>query len=500
MKIFNATQVRACDNFTIMQEGISSHRLMEHAAEACLQWIREHFSLPRTFLVICGMGNNGGDGLALTRLLIREGYSAKAIVLKHREQFSEDASVNFKLLHQLAPEHIEVLEPGSFITEAPEEIILIDALFGNGISRALSGWVAEFVNEINFLHNTKIAIDLPSGLPSDTLPEPNASVIGAHYTLSFQFYKRSFLHAESEKYTGKIAILDIGLSTRFIENNHSRCRLTELEDIKSIYKTRNAFGHKGTYGTAILNGGSYGKMGAIALSTKAALRSGAGKVFVQAPDCGYEIVQILAPEAMFITAGERSVTQFIFPEHATALGIGPGLGLETATKTAFSRFLETCSRPVVLDADALNIIAENKTLLHEIPPQSILSPHPGEFERLFGISANSMAQAELARNQAMKYNICIILKGHYSMIFLPDGECWYNPTGNPGMATGGSGDVLTGILTGLLAQGYRAQEAAISGVYLHGLAGDLAAKDISEEALVAGDIVDYLGKAFLWIQ
>jgi NAD(P)H-hydrate epimerase len=203
---------------------------------------------------------------------------------------------------------------------------------------------------------------------------------------------------------------------------------------------------------------------------------------------------------MFLSAGDQYVTRFTFPEDANALGIGPGLGLEEGTKRAFTQFLEACSRPIILDADALNIISENKILLHQIPAQSILSPHPGEFERLFGTSINSMARAELARNQAMKYNIIIILKGHYSMVFLPDGECWYNPTGNAGMATAGSGDVLTGILTGFMAQGYSPKEAAISGTYLHGLAGDLAAKNHSEEALIATDLIDYLGKAFLKIQ
>jgi hydroxyethylthiazole kinase-like uncharacterized protein yjeF len=496
MKVFTAAQIKACDAFTIQEQNITSGDLMERAARACFEWVYKNYSRNTPVLVVCGMGNNGGDGLALTRILLQEGFSTKAVVLKHTEQFSPDATQNFTLLHHLAPDNIQILTEGMFITELPENILLIDCLFGTGLNRPLEGWPAEFVREFNELKNDKIAIDIPGGLPSDSLPAKDAAVIKAKHTLSFQFYKRSFLHKEAEVFTGNIHILDIGLSEKFIGITHSQYNTIDHEVIKSIYQPRNSFGHKGTYGKAMLIGGSYGKIGAIALSTKAALRSGAGLVFTQAPQCGYEILQALNPEAMFISGGKDFIEQIDVDDKAT-VGIGPGLGQQPETKQALLSFLEQYNEPVVLDADALNILSEKEDYLHLLTSDTILTPHPKEFERLFGVAKDSMFQVEIGRAKAMKYNIFIVLKGHHTAVLTPSGECWYNTTGNAGMATGGTGDILTGIITSLRAQGYTAKNAALLGVYLHGLAGDLAAKDLSREALIAGDIPDYLGKAFL---
>jgi hydroxyethylthiazole kinase-like uncharacterized protein yjeF len=496
MKIFTAAQIKACDAFTIQEQNITSLELMERAAGACFEWIRKNYSMDTPVLVICGMGNNGGDGLAITRILLQEGFSAKAVVLKHTEQFSPDATQNFTLLHHLAPDNVQILTEGMFVTELPENILLIDCLFGTGLNRPLEGWPAEFVREINELKNDKIAVDIPSGLPSDSLPAKDASVIKAKHTLSFQFYKRSFLHKEAEPFTGTVHLLNIGLSEKFITTTHSQYNTIDLDLIKSIYQPRNQFGHKGAYGKAVLIGGSYGKIGAIALSTKAALRSGAGLVFIQAPQCGYEILQISNPEAMFIRGGKDYIEQ-IDVEANTTVGIGPGLGQQPETKKALLSFLEHYNEPVVLDADALNILSEKEDYLHLLTPDTILTPHPKEFERLFGAAKDSMYQVEIGRAKAMKYNIFIVLKGHHTAVLTPSGECWYNTTGNAGMATGGTGDVLTGIITSLRAQDYRAKNAALLGVYLHGLAGDIAATALSQEALIAGDILDYIGKAFL---
>jgi NAD(P)H-hydrate epimerase len=496
MKIFTAQQIKACDAFTIQQEGISSAALMERAATACYKWINEHYSRERPVLVVCGMGNNGGDGLALTRILLQEGFSARAVVLKHTEKFSPDATHNFTLLHQFAPEHLQILTPGTFVTELPANILIIDALFGSGLNRPLEGWAALFVQELNELDNEKIAIDIPSGLPPDSMPAPGTAVIRARHTLSFQFFKRSFLHREAEAYTGNVHLLDIGLSDRYIQTTHTQYHTIDGTIAAALYKPRNAFGHKGTYGKVMLTGGSYGKVGAIALSTRAALRCGAGLVVTQAPECAYEILQTLHPEAMF-TANGKKHTEHIASDDQSAMGIGPGMGTEPATRKALLDFLEQYNKPLVLDADALNILAEKEEHLHLLTPGSIITPHPREFERLFGPAKDSMFQVEIGRAKAMKYNICIVLKGHHTAVLLPSGECWYNTTGNAGMATGGSGDVLTGMLTALLAQGYTAAEAARLGVYLHGLAGDLAAAVTGEEALVAGDITTYLGRAFL---
>lgn len=496
MKIFTAAQIKACDAFTLQEQNITSLELMERAARACFEWIYKNYALDTPVLVVCGMGNNGGDGLAITRILLQEGFSARAVVLKHTEQFSPDASQNFTLLHHLAPDNVQILTEGMFITELPENILIIDCLFGTGLNRPLEGWPAEFVKEINELSNDKIAVDIPGGLPSDSLPAKDAAAIKAKHTLSFQFYKRSFLHKEAEIFTGNIHILNIELSKKFTATTHSQYNTIDHEVIKNIYQPRNQFGHKGTYGKAVLIGGSYGKIGAIALSTKAALRSGSGLVFTQAPQCGYKILQTSNPEAMYISGGKDFIEQIDVEDKAT-IGIGPGLGQQPETKKALLSFLEHYNEPVVLDADALNILAEKENYLHLLTPDTILTPHPKEFERLFGAAKDSMFQVEIGRAKAMKYNIFIVLKGHHTAVLTPSGECWYNTTGNAGMATGGTGDVLTGILTSLLAQGYSAKNAALLGVYLHGLAGDLAAAEISQEALIAGDIPDYLGKAFL---
>ncbi|PSK89837.1 NAD(P)H-hydrate dehydratase [Taibaiella chishuiensis] len=495
MKIFTARQIRECDAFTIQEEGITSADLMERAANACASWLQQHYSNHTPVLVVCGMGNNGGDGLALTRILLQQGYPARAVVLRHAAQFSPDAAHNLTLLHQLMPENIRILEPGQYLSTLSEDILVIDALFGTGLNRPLEDWPASFVQELNALSNTVIAIDTPSGLPADSLPEPEAAVIRAQYTLSFQFYKRSFLHPEAAVHTGAVHLLDIGLSTQYITATHTQYYTTGAATAAALYKPRNPFGHKGSFGKVQLVGGSYGKMGAIALSTRAALRSGAGLVFTAAPETGNTILQVLNPEAMFIAAG-KEVVEKIKAEDKAVLGIGPGMGQAPETGAALLRYIRSANGSLVLDADALNLVAAEKDMLHLLPAHTIITPHPREFERLFGKAPDSMLQVELARANAMKYNICIVLKGHHTAVVLPTGACWYNTTGNAGMATGGSGDVLTGILTALLAQGYTPADAARLGVYLHGLAGDLAAAASGQEALIAGDLPDWLGAAF----
>jgi hydroxyethylthiazole kinase-like uncharacterized protein yjeF len=499
LKIFTARQIRECDAFTIQEEGIASAVLMERAADACATWLLHNYDSATPVLVVCGMGNNGGDGLALARILLQGGFSASAVILKHTAQFSPDAAHNLTLLHQLAPENVRILEEGQFLSDLPEDILVIDALFGTGLNRPLEGWAAAFVQELNELPNTIIAIDIPSGLPADSLPDISAAVIRAKHTLSFQFYKRSFLHRETAGLTGLVHVLDIGLSRQYMESTHSQYNITDDATAAALYKPRDPFGHKGSFGKVQLVGGSYGKMGAIALSTRAALKSGAGLVFTAAPAAGYTILQVLNPEAMFIEAGEDYVAH-INAEEKAVLGIGPGMGQAPETAAALFRFITTCDHSLVLDADALNILASGNNALHLLPAGTILTPHPKEFERLFGTAKNSMLQVELARANAMKYNICIVLKGHHTAVVLPSGACWYNVTGNAGMATGGSGDVLTGIITALLAQGYTAGDAAQLAVFLHGRAGDLAAAQSGQEALIAGDLTAWLGAAFKSLQ
>jgi hydroxyethylthiazole kinase-like uncharacterized protein yjeF len=497
MKIFSAAQIKECDAYTIQTARITSADLMERAATRCVDWLKNNFSREALFVILCGPGNNGGDGLAIARLLHQRGYGVKAFLLNFGNELSPDCAANLQRLQQKDGQLVTVVEPGAFITDLPPHVVIIDAILGSGLSRPAEGWVAAFIERVNKMANHKVAIDIPSGLPADIAVDGDAVVLRANDTLTFQFYKRCFLHPESAPAAGNIHILDIGLDKDFIQNTHTQYRTLDKEDVAAFFKPRNRFAHKGMNGSVLLAGGSYGKIGAMVLTTKAALRSGAGLVTALVPECGYNIMQTAVPEAMCLTNGAQSLEAINNWEHFEVTGIGPGMGTARTTAQALGTFLEACKDPVVLDADALNIIAANPDLLSKLPKNSVITPHPREFSRLFGDNTNTMIQVDNARIQAMRYNINIVLKGHHTAIVNTEGECWYNMTGNAGMATGGSGDVLTGIITGLMAQGYTPQQAAMLGVYLHGAAGDLAAKELSEEALVAGDIIDYLGKAFM---
>jgi len=495
MKIFSASQIRACDTYTIHASKISSYELMEKAATQCVAWINNNLPADTVFIVLCGSGNNGGDGLAITRMLHRQGYSAKAFLLRFSDELTEDCRKNFERLNSIEKGLVEILPQDSLIADVPGHVIIIDALLGTGLNRPAEGWVADFVSHINELPNTVISVDIPSGMPADSIPGKSAQIIRATHTLSFQFYKRSFLHPETGSYTGKLCILDIGLSPTFIASTHTSYYIADGPTAKSLYQPGDSFAHKGDYGQAMIVAGSKSMMGAAVLASKAALRAGAGKVKALVPECGYDIMQSSVPEAMCYVSGETCVSR-IKDWQGSVVGIGPGLGTNEATIRAFADFISACKEPMVVDADGLNILAQQPDLLHKLPADSVLTPHPKEFERLFGTSRDSMQMVEMARTQSMKYNIYIVLKGHHTVVVTPEGECWYNMTGNAGMATGGSGDVLTGIITGLMARGYASFDAARLGVYLHGLAGDYAAAAWTENAMVAGDIVNHMGHAF----
>jgi NAD(P)H-hydrate epimerase len=472
---------------------------MERAATQCVEWISARFTKDNLFVVLCGSGNNGGDGLAIARMLHYSGYGVKAFMLQLGE-LSADCNANMQRLQKMDGYLLDIMQPDTFITDIPGNIVIIDAILGTGLNRPVQGWVADFIRQINRLPNRKIAIDVPSGLPADSVPDGDAAIVKANDTLSFQFSKRSFYHPETGIYSGVVHILDIGLDKTYIEATHTHYYTIDRSTVAEIYRPRNPFGHKGDYGHALIIGGSYGKIGAIILSTKAALRAGAGLVTGLVPQCGYDAIQSAAPEVMCRTNGERQIEKITEWDKADAIGIGPGLSTSNGAARAFAEFIEACKQPIVADADAINLLAKQNELLTKIPANSIITPHPKEFSRLFGESNNSMTQLEQARTHAMKYNIFIVLKGHYTQVVTPEGDCWYNTTGNAGMATAGAGDVLTGIITGLLAQQYSPSEAALLGVYLHGLAGDFAAGKNSQEAMIAGDIIKNLGKAFQFIR
>ena len=495
MKILTAENIRSADEFTIKNKPISSLELMENAASFCAEWIFQNCKHHHAFAVFCGTGNNGGDGFAIARMLYLKGFDVDVFIDFSNEKRSQDAQINYNRLKEISG--IEINDFNDFdFDQMNQETVIIDALFGTGLSRRLEGNDAELVHKLNNLKQKKIAVDIPSGLFADAISKEDQVVLKADYTLTFQFWKRSFLHPETGKFAGKVIVLDIDLSKEFIEKVSTDYFVIEDEVIKNVFKERTDFSHKGSYGKAIIVAGSYGKIGAAVLATKSALKTGAGLTFTIAPDCGYEILQTTNPEAMFIGGGEKYVEEIILQEDAV-YGIGPGLDKDVSTKKALLEFLKQVSKPLLLDADALNIISENKENINSIPGNSIITPHPKEFERLFGSTEDSFQRLELAREKAKEYRIFIVLKDHHTQIINPEGKVYYNITGNSGLAKGGSGDILTGIITSLLAQKYSPQEACILGVWLHGKAADFAAEKFSKEAMLPTNVIDELGNVFL---
>ena len=493
MKIFSAAQIKKWDAFTIANEPISSINLMERAATACYRWIN-HTYTANHFRIFCGKGNNGGDGLAIARLLIQNNCRVTVYILEFGNIGTGDFQTNLEKLHQFSTD-IHFIQSPEFFPLLNHEDIIIDAILGNGLNKPLEGISAALVNHINQSKAAVIAIDLPTGLYADKSSTGN-TIIKANHTLSFQNYKLAFLLSVNENYCGDVHILNIGLHKKFEEEESTDFELIDKDIIKNIYKPRTKFAHKGTYGHAALLCGSNGMMGAAVLSAGVCLRSGVGKLTVYIPKCGYNILQTTVPEAMCIVAGEEYLLSASEIEKYDAVGIGPGIGLHQSHAALLKEIFQKINKPMVIDADALNIMAQNKELLKSIPPLSILTPHPKEFEHLFGKTENNFERIQLSSEKSKELNIYIILKGHYSFISTPEGKGFFNSTGNAGMATAGSGDVLTGILTGLLAQGYSSLASSLLAVYLHGSAGDIAASKFSMEAMIAGDIVHCLGDAF----
>ncbi len=494
MKIFSALQIKKWDAYTILNAPIASIDLMERAATACCNWLLGKNFGSFHFRIYCGKGNNGGDGLAIARILIEHKCLVTVYILEFGNIGTDNFQTNLARLHQCTTD-IHFIQSADFFPVIDSNDIIVDALFGTGLKKPLEGISAALVNHINNSAAIKISIDLPSGLFADVNSKGN-SIIKATHTLSFQNYKLAFLLPENEEYCGEVHLLDIGLHPSFEENEPADFELINGATIKTIYKPRQKFAHKGTYGHAALLCGSQGMMGAAVLSSLACLRSGVGKLTTYIPQCGYEIVQTAVPEAMALVAGENYLSAVTGIEKFNAVGIGCGIGIHPPYKKLLTEIFKQVKTPMVIDADALNIMAKNKELLNLIPSQSIITPHPKEFERLFGKTQNDFKRLQLALHKSKELNIYIILKGHFSFISTPEGTGYFNSTGNAGMATAGSGDVLTGIITGLLAQGYSLLHAAIFGVYLHGLAGDIAAQKFSEEVMIAGDITHCLSQAF----
>lgn len=494
MKILSVPQIREWDKYTIQNEPISSIDLMERAAIACTDWIKRNIDKSKTIQIYCGPGNNGGDGLAISRLLMSENYKVEAFILRQGQNESPNFILNLNRL--VAKNKVrEIINEADFPKPDNADVI-IDALFGSGLNKPVSGILEKLLQHINQSSGTVIAIDIPTGLFADCSSSGN-TVIKASHTLSFQVNKLAFLIAENADYFGQVHILDIGLSKAYYDNIETNYKIIAAKDLKKIFKSRKPFSHKGHYGHALLISGSKGKMGAAVLAAKACLRSGTGLLTVHAPSCGLFPLQSSVPEAMIDCDNNDNYSLELncSLDNFNALGIGPGMGTNAASAIIIENALKS-GKPIVLDADALNLIAINSNLFYLLHPNCIITPHPKEFSRLFGKAANDFEKIQMAVSASAKWKCIIVLKGHKTFIACPDGDGYFNTTGNPGMATAGSGDVLTGIITGLLAQSYSPKEAALLGVYIHGIAGDIASNKFSQEAMIAGDIIACLGEAW----
>lgn len=503
MKILTASQIREADAATIQNEPIASIDLMERATQRFTQRFVQQFPEHNCpVYIFCGLGNNGGDGLAIARKLLAQQYDVSVYIIGSKPG-SDDFETNLKRL---------VDHPSLHRIDREEQLpdlsisgIIIDALFGSGLSRPLEGIYAQAVALMNRSGHTRVAVDIPSGLYADQTTDAEAAVVKADFTYSFQLPKLAFLLPQNESFVGDWASLDIGLDPDFLKNADTRYHYLTHDWMKELRHRRRWHSHKGDYGKTILVAGSHGKMGAAVLCSQACAKSGVGLLTVHVPRCGYEIMQIAIPEAMTTVDEDKHHFTQLTQEGSTDLanydviGIGPGIGTEETTVQAVRKLLEHAhsrNMRMVMDADALNICGKNRELLDMIPPNSILTPHPKEFERLTEKARHDFHRLELLQEFCQKYRVYVTLKGSHTAIGTPEGSIYFNSTGNPGMATGGSGDVLTGVLTSMISQQYDSLSAALLGVYLHGLAGDLAAEKLSQESLIASDIIDHLGLAF----
>ena len=499
MKIFTGAQIHELDKYTIEHEPIESIDLMERAAKALTRAICEQWPTDIPVVVFAGPGNNGGDALAVARMMAEMNYVVSAYLFNISGHLSADCAVNRHRLVECkrVKEFIEVIE--EFDPPVLEEnMLVIDGLFGSGLNKPLAGGFASLVKYINAAPSTVVSIDIPSGLMTeDNTYNVRANIIRANLTLTLQQPKLAFYFPENQIFLGKVRVLDIRLSREGMEHIDAQYTIIEENEIRPRLLGRDIYAHKGNMGNALLIAGGYGMAGAAVLATKACMRSGAGKVTVHSPKRNNMILQISVPEAVVQLDPEETIfSEAVDTEDYDALGIGPGLGQSETTAIALIAQLRRTQCPIVADADALNMLANHRAWLQQLPKGIIMTPHPAEFDRLQGNSADSYERLTRARELAERLSAYIILKGHYTALCCPDGHVMFNQTGNPGMATAGSGDVLTGIITALLARGYKQQDACMVGMFLHGLAGDIAAKHVGMESLIASDLIQYLPEAF----
>ena len=447
--------------------------------------------------VFCGIGNNGGDGLVLARHLIQHGYNVFTYIVNYSDKRSKDFLINYDRIKEVTKEWPVMLTSDNDFPEIHPDDIIVDAVFGIGLNRPPADWVQGIFQKFRSSKAFTLAIDIPSGLYTDKPVENEDAVVHAGFTLSFQSPKLVFFLPETAKYTIQWEVLDIGIDREYLAKTDAEAELISKFEVLPLYKPRDKFAHKGDFGHALILGGSYGKIGAVNLASRAALSSGAGLVTAYIPKCGYHSMQASIPEVMVITDDEEeNISKIEFDITPTVIGIGVGLGTTKTTATAFEAFLKTNKIPLVIDADGINLLSVNKDLLSLLPEMTVLTPHPKELERLIGKWSDDFDKLNKVKAFSKKYNLIVLIKGANSITVFQD-KFYINTTGNPGMATAGSGDVLTGIITGLISQGYEALTATIFGVYLHGKSADISLEDYGYQSLIASHIIETIGEAYI---
>ncbi len=498
MKIFSATQLYEADKTTIEKQEITSEELMERAATQIFEWLHQRLKNSTvTIRIFCGIGDNGGDALVVGRLLIEHGYNVIVYVVNCSDKRSKNFLLNYDKIKNVTKKWPILMKGEDDFPEINSDDIIVDGIFGIGLNRCPGGWVKKLIQYLNDSKAFKLAIDIPSGLYSNLPLEDKEAVLKANHTLTFQAPKLSFFLPETAGFVSNFNVLEIGLDLDYLHKTEPLAQLISKPEAQRFYKPREKFGHKGTYGHALIIAGSYGKIGAAVLSTTAAFRIGSGMVTTFVPKCGYNILQTAIPEAMVITDKEEEfISEISVDFEPSAIGIGMGIGKNKATVEALKNLFKNSKVPFVIDADALNNISENKELLKLLPKNSVLTPHPGELKRLIGEWKNDYDKLEKVKKFSKKHEVIVIIKGAYTITVYGD-KLYINSSGNPGMATAGSGDALSGVITGLLSQGYDPLLASVFGVYMHGRAGDIASMQMGYEAIMAGDIVESIAEAYL---
>jgi len=498
MKILSKEQVYEGDKLTTERQNISSTELMERAGIQIFNWLHTRMQGAQVPIhVFCGIGNNGGDGLVVARHLVIHGYNVHTYVVNCSDKRSKDFLTNYDKIKHVTKEWPTLLDCEDDFPPIGVDDIIIDAVFGIGLNREVDVWVKQLFKHFKASKAFTLAIDIPSGLHTDKVTEDEDGIVWANHTLSFQSPKLVFFLPDTAKYTIQWEVLDIGIDRAFLMEAQTQAELIGKQEVIPIYMPRNKFSNKGDFGHALIIGGSYGKIGAVTLASRAALVSGAGLVTSYIPKCGYNIIQSSFPEAMVITdLDEKIVTNINFEILPTAIGIGVGLGTDAKTFDAIEDFLKQNKAPLVIDADGINILSKKKGLLKNLPEGTVLTPHPKELERLIGTWKNDFDKLEKVKRFSKKHKVVIIVKGAHTITVLED-QLYVNSTGNPGLATAGTGDVLTGIITGLIAQGYNPLISSIFGVYLHGKSADIAVGSTGYQSLIASHVIECLSDAYL---